>query len=85
MKLLGLLLAYAAAYVVAALGLLRLLTGQWPDRLVPGSRADWFEADLEQKRRSLFERLRALVARDVRPPRPVELFAYERTMLGVSD
>jgi hypothetical protein len=56
-----------------------------PTGFVPGSRVDWFEADLGPERMSLAERLRALVARDVRPPRPVELFAYERTMLGVSD
>lgn len=83
MKLLGLLLAYAAGYVAGALLLLRLLTGEWPDRIIPGSRAHWFEADLERKRVSLVQRLRALVTRDVRPPRPVELFAHERTILGV--
>jgi hypothetical protein len=86
-KLLGLILAYAAAYVVGVLVLLRLLTGQWPDRIVPGSRVDWFLDELEPERgpvARLVERLAAVIARDFGPPpRSVELFAHERKLLGV--
>jgi hypothetical protein len=84
-KLLGLVLAYAAAYVAGALVLLRLLIGEWPDLVRPGSRGDWFEADLRPDRPSLAQRVRAALARDVRAPRAVDMSPYERAMLGVAD
>jgi hypothetical protein len=87
-KLLGLLLAYAAAYVGGALVLLRLLIGEWPDLVRPGSRRDWFSAELESEREPFAQRLRALLApRDPLrlDPRRVDMTALERAEFALID
>ena len=88
--LLGLLLAYAAAYVVGALVLLRLVIGEWPDLIRPGSRRDWFVADLEPERQPFGHRVRAVFRIQIRAPqrldpRRVDMTALERTEYALTD
>jgi hypothetical protein len=82
MALLGLLLAYVACYVLFALVLLRLLIGESPDLVVPGSRSDWHTADMPRnpaRLRALLGRLAARSRTNVVARRPVDLDGYDRS------